>query len=159
MERLLFNKLPMKKTVFVLLILFSLRVSAQFYKSEDGVISFFSKAPLKNIEATSKHLVSLINNLTGEIVFSVSIQSFEFENKKMQEDFNEDFMDSDKFPVAGYKGKIHEIINWKKEGKYKVISTGVLTIHGVENTRTDTAEIKIEQGKLNLQGNFLVRVA
>src|ERR1700751_5814777 len=98
----------MKNIFFILLFISALTIKAQILKSTDGTVSFFSVAPIENIDATSKHFVSAINTTTNEIVFEVGIPSFQFKNGKMQEDFNQDFMDSDKYPVATYKGKINE---------------------------------------------------
>jgi hypothetical protein len=149
----------MQKLIFLLLLLFSLQVKAQTYKSENGTVSFFSEAPLENIDATSKHLVSAINIANGEIVFEVAIKSMQFENKKMQDDFNEDFMDSDKFPLAIYRGKINEKIDWLKNGTHKITSYGILTIHGVGKERADTATVIIKDGKIAMNGDFRVKVS
>jgi hypothetical protein len=131
----------------------------QLYKSTEGSVSFFSVAPIENIDATSKNIISIINTSTNEIVFDVAIKSFQFKRAKMQTDFNENFMNSAKYPVATYKGKINEKISWDKSGMYKVTSKGILTIHGVAKERTDTATIRIRGGLIRLESKFFVRVA
>jgi polyisoprenoid-binding protein YceI len=136
-----------------------LTAHAQFYKSTQGTAAFYSKAPLEDIDATSTHIVSGINSQTNEIAFSVAISSFEFRNKRMQDDFNEDFMDSDKYPYATYTGKINEKIDWSKPGTYKVTSNGSLTIHGVKKERLDSATITIKNKKIVLESEFKVHVA
>ncbi|HEY6162517.1 MAG TPA: YceI family protein [Bacteroidia bacterium] len=132
---------------------------AQTVKSEKGTVSFYSTAPLENIDATSQDLVSVLDASTGEIVFSVAMKSLAFKNKKMQEDFNENFMESEKYPKASYKGKINEKIDLSKDGNYKVTSTGTLTIHGVSKQRTDTTTLVVKNGKATLKGQFWVHVA
>jgi|ERR1051326_8644373 hypothetical protein len=137
----------------------ALGAGAQTLKSESGKATFYSSAPLENIDATSQNLVSVLDASSGEIAFTVAMTSFEFRNKKMQEDFNENFMESEKYPKARYTGKINEKIDLKKDGTYKVTSTGTLTIHGVSKQRTDTATLIVKNGKAELKGKFMVHVA
>ena len=153
----------MKKAIFILLG-FLVLVAFEFYpgsgilKSERGEVSFFSKAPIEDIDATSKNLVSVINTGTNEIAFYVSINSFQFDKPKMQTDFNENFMESGKHPVSSYKGKINEKIEWGKDGTHRITSKGILTIHGVAKERTDTATVNIKDGAVSMKSDFLVRV-
>jgi len=149
----------MKTSIFFILIVFVLPAKAQLYKSKEGSVSFFSKAPIENIEAVSKQITSIINTATNEIAFIVEIKTLQFRLEKMRDDFNEDFMESDKYPHATYDGKIKRKINWKNDGTYTVIAKGYLTIHGVEKERRDTATITIRNGEITLQSNFFVRVA
>jgi hypothetical protein len=136
-----------------------LQAISQLYKSEKGSVSFFSEAPLENIDALSKNMVSVMNVSTGEIVFSVKISSLQFKNPKMQEDFNENFMESSQYPVAVYTGKINEPINWSRDGTYKIAAKGKLSIHGITKERTDSATISITGGSIVLNSLFSVRVA
>lgn len=148
----------MKKTTLLLLFAFTLHAKAQLYKSHIGSVSFFSKAPLEDIDATSTKIVSMLNTSSNEIVFGIAIKSFQFRIQKMEDDFNENFMESDKYPDATYKGKINEKINWEKDGIYTVTARGILTIHGVSKERLDTATINIVDGKIELKSGFLIRV-
>jgi len=87
------------------------------------------------------------------------MRSFQFKNGKMQTDFNEHYLESDKYPNATYKGKIETNIHWQKPGTYKAVSKGTLTIHNTPKERTDTATVTISNGKINIKGGFLVRIA
>jgi hypothetical protein len=153
------KKQTMKNAAIFILCVLTFYAKAQLYKSTEGTVSFFSETAIENIDATSKNIESIIDCSTNEIVFSVAITSFQFRREKMQEDFNEDYMESDKYRDATYKGKINEKINWKKDGTYKITSQGVLTIHGVAKERTDTGTVSIQGGKITMKNNFLVRVA
>ena len=73
--------------------------------TKSATISFYSKAPMENIEATNKLGVSVIDKTTGQLEFSVLLKGFSFEKALMQEHFNENYVDSDLFPKAGFKGK------------------------------------------------------
>jgi FlaG/FlaF family flagellin (archaellin) len=149
----------MKNIALILLLAITVQANAQLYKSNEGNVSFFSKAPLEDIDANSKNIVSAINTATNEIAFSVGINSFLFKKEKMKQDFEEDYLQSDKYPEATYKGKISGKINWGKDGSYQVTSKGTLTIHGVGKERTDTATVTIKDGRVSLKSSFLVTVA
>ena len=151
----------MNMKTFVLALFFMLwqDLRAQLFRSTEGYISFFSVAPLENIEAGSKNIVSVLNPESNEIAFSVSVNSFQFKKQKMQDDFNEDFMESGKYPMATYKGKIQEQIDWKKEGSYTITSVGTLTVHGQSKDRKDTATITISQNEIRMNSQFKVTVS
>jgi hypothetical protein len=129
------------------------------YECTNGTISFLSWAPMETIGATSTHLISSMDTATNEIAYAIAISSFQFRNTRMQEDFNENFMESDKYPDAIYTGKIKNKIPWGKDGKYEVISTGKLTIHNISHERSDTAVAVIQHGEISLQGHFKLIVS
>jgi hypothetical protein len=124
-----------------------------------GKATFFSVAPIQNIDAVSYELKSELNTQTNDIAFKIPMRSFQFKNGKMQTDFNEDYLESDKYPDATYKGKIQGKIDWTHPGTYKAVSKGVLTIHNVSKERTDTATVTVSNGKINIKGDFSVRIA
>jgi polyisoprenoid-binding protein YceI len=124
----------MKKIIFVIaLITISTNLFAQKYMTRTGKVTFFSATPLENIEAFNNETSGVMNAANGEFIFQVPIQSFKFEKALMQEHFNENYMESSKYPKAEYKGTITDIssVNFKKDGAYKVNTKGKLTIHGV----------------------------
>ena len=100
------------KTVVLTLILagiFLLNARAQDkYFSKEGKISFFSKAPHEDIEAHSTGGIAILDLSNGEVVARVSIKSFEFEKKLMEEHFNENYLESDRYPHGEFKGFIEE---------------------------------------------------
>src|SRR5215470_3498590 len=101
----------MKKVVFLLLV-FTYCYSANAQDrllTRNGSISFYSKAPLENIEANTQTAVSVLDKKTGQVEFSVLIKSFTFEKALMQEHFNEDYLESDRFPKSSFKGRIDDI--------------------------------------------------
>ncbi|MFD1754070.1 YceI family protein [Rufibacter sediminis] len=124
-------------------------VAQSRYFTRTGHISFFSKAPLEDIEASTKQVVSFLDLKTGEMVFSVPMKMFQFRKSLMQEHFNENYVESDKYPKATFKGKVVNIqsVNLAQDNLYKVLIEGVLTIHGVDRpVRTEgTLEVKNKQ--------------
>lgn len=134
----------MRFTIFALLFSVSFGTYAQKYKSVESKVRFFSEATLENIAADNTDGSSVFDESTGDIVFSIPIKSFEFQKSLMQEHFNENYMESDKYPKSIFKGKV---IGFEKKGGLQNVSAeGELTIHGV------TKEVKID-GTMNLKDN------
>src|SRR5690606_2114368 len=103
---------------------------AQIYQSYKSETSFFSKAPLEDIEAHNDGGASVLNAGTHEIVFVVPIRGFQFRKSLMQEHFNENYMESETYPTATFKGKLQGF-DPSGEGSQNVVASGTLTIHGV----------------------------
>ena len=136
----------------------TLQSYAQMYMTKNGKISFFSTTSMENIEAVNNQAVSILNSGTGEIGFSVIIKGFLFKKALMQEHFNEDNMESDKYPKAMFKGVIADIanVNFNKEGDYSVKVNGNLTMHGITQKIAVNATIKIKEGKVFASSEFNV---
>lgn len=127
----------MKKMILVgVLVLVGSSSFAQKYMTRTGKISFYSSTPLETIEAVNNEVAAIMDAKTGEIVYQVANKSFKFQRALMQEHFNENYMESDKYPRSEYKGKITDVsrVNFSKDGTYNVNTTGSLTIHGVTKT-------------------------
>jgi hypothetical protein len=77
--------------------------------TKTGKISFFSKTPMEDIEAHNKATISVLDKTSGQLEFSVLMKGFEFEKALMQEHFNENYVESDKFPKANFKGRLADI--------------------------------------------------
>lgn len=96
----------------------------------------------------------MLNGVTKEIAVKVPIKSFVFPKSLMQEHFNENYMESDKYPYAIFKGKINEGIDFTKPGTYDVSATGKLNIHGVERDQTLKGKLTVQSGKALLDAAF-----
>lgn len=150
----------MKKAILLLLLLSGATIlKAQIYIAKTCEISFFSEAPLENIEAVNKSARPILSTATNDIQVKVPISNFKFEKALMQEHFNENYMETEKFPNAIFKGKIQENIDWSKDGQHKVTVKGSLEIHGVTKERTFEGTLTIKGGKIMIMSQFPVRVA
>lgn len=147
--------------VFVTLLLAVLPMDAQIYTAKDGstLISFFSSAPLEDIEAQNKGAVIIYKATTNDIQIRVSIQNFKFKNALMEEHFNENYMESTRFPNAEFRGKINEAFDQSKDGENKVTITGIMDIHGVKKEMTLNGTITKIGNEFKIQSKFQVRVA
>ncbi len=148
-------------TASVLLVLLAVAATTKdkYYRFESGKIHFFSEAPLENIEAEAKEFVAILNPDNRKFAFSVFINKFKFDKALMQEHFNENYMESEKYPKGTFSGVINENVDLLKDSTYKVTVTGKLTIHGVEKDRTMDATITVKKGKMDISSKFQVKLA
>lgn len=146
--------------IAVLLFSLPLSVLGQKYLTKNGRISFFSKTPIENIEAHNNQVNAAINITDGSVAFRVLIKSFVFEKALMQEHFNENYLESDKYPTSVFNGKIkdHGKINLSRNGTYPVEVTGSLTIHGVKKVVTINGTIEVKGNTLVGTSEFRIRL-
>lgn len=135
--------------------------NAQSYITKNGKISFFSKTSMENIDAVNNQAVSILNSTSGELAFSVLINGFLFKKALMQEHFNENYMESTKYPKATFSGKIDDLtkIDFGKDGAYNVSVTGNLMMHNVTNKITAPAVITVKGKKITANSTFKVALA
>jgi len=148
------------KRSFVLIIftMLALSVSAQKYMTKNGFISFFSHTPMEDITADNNQVAGIVDISTGELVFQVLIKSFHFERALMEEHFNENYMDSEKFPKSSFKGKITNLasLDLKKPGTYDVVAEGQLTIRDVTKPVTVKGTLEVTATGINTSAKFKI---
>ena len=147
---------------FAALVLFTTAVNAQDrYFTKTGTIAFFSKASLEDIEAKNKTVTAVLDTKSGAVQFSVQMKGFEFEKKLMQEHFNENYMESGKYPKADFKGAVanNSSVNYSKDGSYNVTVKGKMTIHGVTKDVEAPGTIKVSAGKIEATSTFNILLA
>lgn len=156
----------MKKILFIAIVLLMWigqtgLLAQEKYFTRDGKVSFYSKAPVENIEAHNNAATSVLDTETGRMEYEVLIKNFLFEKSLMQEHFNENYMESDKYPKSTFKGQIvnTDEVNFQKDGTYPVNVKGKLTIHGVTNPLKTDGKIFIEDGEISAEASFKVTVA
>ena len=147
-------------SVLMVVSYYNLQAQDRFY-TKSGQIIFFSKAPLESIEAGNKNVTCVLDTKTGQLQFVVLMKGFEFKKALMQEHFNENYLESDKFPKSVFKGSIDNIskIDFNKEGKYTVTITGQLTVHGETKTITAPAVFTIQKENVLAAAEFLINLA
>ncbi|MFN8256266.1 MAG: YceI family protein [Bacteroidales bacterium] len=154
----------MKKTFISILFIafagFILNAQANYF-TKTGKIQFFSKTAIENIEATNNQVVSTLNLEKGDISFGVLIKAFKFQNALMEEHFNENYMESTKFPKSTFKGKIDNLneINFKKPGKYNAKISGDLTIHGVTKPISAIAFFEVKDKTIGASSTLIIKPA
>ena len=121
------------------------------YFTKNGKISFSASSPLEKIEATNEKATSIVDISTGAIEFAVLMKAFTFEKALMQEHFNENYVESDKFPKASFKGTVTDIksVDIKKNGVYPVKVKGMLTLHGETKEVNADGTLTVKDGNIS----------
>lgn len=152
----------MKKAVLIMSLLVAVSVTfGQKFITKNGYIKFYSETPVETIEAHNRQVNSALDITTGDFVFKVLIKSFEFEKALMQEHFNENYMESDKFPDATFSGKILNLsaIDFTKDGKYEAEVEGDMKIHGETKKVKEKGTFEVSGGKITGKSVFMVHLA
>ena len=153
----------MKKIIITAVLLFSIiiEISAQKVYTKNGNISFFSTAPMENITADNNQVMSVLDTKAGDLLFSVLIKGFHFKKALMEEHFNENYMESNKYPKASFKGKINnnDKVNYSVNGNYSVNVSGELTVHGVTQKVSAPGTISIKSGNVSAESKFIIKLA
>jgi len=150
----------MKILSVIILILASFNVNAQDYLTRNGSISIYSHTDLEDVKGNNNEVVSLFNSATGSFDFKVAIKSFHFVKAAMEDHFNdENYMETDKYPKAGFSGKISNMadVNFSKDGVYTVTVSGNLTIKDVTKPVTAKGTITVKNNKVSVQSIFTVK--
>ncbi|MCX6333591.1 MAG: YceI family protein [Bacteroidia bacterium] len=146
------------KRIIVLFSLASLflALNAQKYMTRNGYIGFYSHTPMEDIKGDNNQAASVLDISTGEIVFQVLIKSFHFDKALMEEHFNENYMEFEKFPKSTFKGKITNLssVDFSKAGKYDVVVEGDLNIHDVTNKVSARGILEVVSGGINANSKF-----
>jgi len=149
----------MKKIVLAVIMLCGVSAAyAQKYMTRTGKITFYSATPLENIEAINNEVACVMNGENGEFIFQVPVKSFKFERSLMEEHFNENYMESTKYPKADYKGKITDLskVNFSKDGVYNVNTKGKMKMHGVSKDVELPGSITVKGDKITVYCLFKI---
>jgi len=149
----------MLKKIFVLILLatsFGVYGQGKFI-AKNAFISFYSSTPMEDILGESNEAVTILDSDKGEVIFQAIMTTFHFKRALMEEHFNENYMESSKFPKAKFKGTIEGFNkDMLKAPLANVKITGVLNVHGVDKTITVPGTIGMENGKLVATSKFKV---
>lgn len=146
---------------------------AQKYMTRTGKVSFFSSTPVENIEAINNETGAIFSSEDRSFTFIVPVKSFRFANATMQDHFNDNYMESDKYPRAEFKGNVVKIALSPQDtlavsgqsikdilennGTYPVSVTGRLTIHGVTRDVTIPGTLAVKGKELTAHAKFMVK--
>ena len=127
---------------------------SQKYISKEAKVTFFSEAPIENITAVNKKATSILDITTGDIVFSVPINQFEFKKSLMKKHFNENYMDSELYPKSTFRGNIGKLP--VSPAIDKSVAIGSLNIHGVTKKIEVRGEVVVNTDEIIVRAKFPV---
>jgi polyisoprenoid-binding protein YceI len=110
--------------------------NGQQFMTRSGQVHFFSETAMENIEAENAQMSGLLDVTNGGFAFQVQMRAFHFEKALMEEHFNENYVESEKFPKATFQGSIRDWqAGWKDGETHDVVATGSFDFHGVKQDR------------------------
>lgn len=147
----------------MLIVVFATSSFGQKYFTKTGKINFdaTSATSPEKVTGINRSVTCVVDVKTGNMQFAALMKSFEFERALMQEHFNENYVESEKFPKAEFKGTITDnvSVDYTKDGTHTVKVKGKLTMHGETRDVETTGKIIIQGGKINTAADFAVELA
>lgn len=150
------------RTIYLMLFLLSLPswTDAQDrYITRQGFISFYSHTSVEDIEAVNNQVLSIVDLSNGAVAVSLLMKSFQFEKALMQEHFNENYIESDKYPKASFQGKIENLQSVLSGENGVAVVKGDLTVHGITKPITMEGKLGITDHLVKFEGKFMVTVS
>ena len=145
-------------TIFCCFLFVGMSNSQERYLTKSGTINFFSKTALEDITADNDQVLSIVDATRGKMAISILMKSFLFKKALMQEHFNENYVESDKYPKATFKG---DILNFDavSETASLLKVKGILTIHGVSKEIMIEANFTKINDAILVVGGFMINLA
>lgn len=128
------------------------------FLTNEGSVSFYSHTPLEDITASNNKVASVIATASGAVAVIMKMTDFQFEKKRMQEHFNENYVESEKYPKATFNGSIKEnaAVDYTTPGTYKVQVEGDITIHGTTNPVSAEGTVEVTASGIIARTKFLL---
>jgi hypothetical protein len=152
----------MKKNILLIMVSVSSIVFSQKKMiTKSGTITFEASVPsFEEVKATNYTVTFVLNPATGEIASLALIKGFEFKIALMEEHFNENFIESDQFPKAIFKGKIEDFdVNSLTAHPKDFVLKGQLELHGITKDINIMAKISRTSLVIKLSSNFSVNAS
>ena len=132
------------------------------YLTKAGYISFFSASIMEDIEARNNKVAAVVDLSTGQMAFSVPVREFQFKRTLMQEHFNENYMESDKYPKATFTGQVAnaaQVLKLLPAATQNVEVEGQMTLHGVTHKVAVSGTLQLRDGQVVVFAYFNIAPA
>jgi len=148
----------MKKIILLLFVCcFFIKSYSQLYITKTGFIGFYSKTSFEDIKAENNQVYAVIDAGKKNIAFSLLVKGFLFPKELMQEHFNENYAETDKYPKANFIGNFSGDLNTSKDGMYNVNVKGQLSFHNTTKPVESSAILEVKAGKILGQAQFKLK--
>ena len=129
----------------------------QNYLTKTGFIGFYSKTSLEDINAENNQVYAVLDPVSHHMAFALLLKGFIFTKELMQEHFNENYVESDKYPKATFSGTCSGEMDFNKDGIYQIVIKGDLTLHGVTKPIETTAELDVKKDHITGSSTFKLK--
>jgi hypothetical protein len=149
----------------MLTLLIGLEAGAQsapgtLFKLRKSEVSFISDAPMERINATCTLAVGVIDRALRTFAIRIPIRDFVGFNSRLQrEHFNENYLESGRFPYALFEGRIIEAVDFTKPGIYAVRAKGRFELHGISKERIIPCQITVTNDGVRTKSTFDIELA
>jgi len=143
--------------ILLLIVCFSKEGICQNYMTKTGFVGFYSKTPLEDIKGENNQVYAILDPASRHIAFALLLKGFIFPKELMQEHFNENYVESDKYPKATFSGACSGDMDLAKEGIYQVVVKGTISLHGVTQPIETTAQIEVKSGQILGTSSFRLK--
>ena len=148
----------MNKLILFAIVLISQSIAAQKYFTRTGTTKFkASVEAFEPVKAVNKSTTAILVLDSGDIASQLFVSAFKFKVALMQEHFNENYMDSDKYPKATFRGKLQDFNMSDLSNEKEYTLKGTLTVRGIKKEIETTAKVKMTDGKISLASSFFVK--
>lgn len=130
---------------------------SQNYMTKTGFIGFYSKTPFEDIKGENNQVYAILDPATHHLAFALLLKGFIFPKELMQEHFNENYVESDKYPKATFAGVCSGDMDLDKEGIYQIVIKGSLSLHGVTQSLETTAQLEVKKGQILGTSSFRIK--
>lgn len=147
--------------LFLLALLLGSPAFSQKFFTQDAKVKFLSETPIEKIDATNNSGTIVLDPAAGRVECKVLIKNFLFEKALMQEHFNENYMESTKYPNATFKGNVTNPgeVSFTKDGTYTAKLSGTMSMHGVEKPADIVGKVTVKNGVISVHSDFAVAPA
>lgn len=152
----------MKTTITLFLMLCMTTLFAQDKLiTKNGKVTFEASVPaFEEVKATNENVTCILNTKTGEIASLVLIKGFRFKIALMEEHFNENYMESNKYPKATFRGTLSDFDVNKLTSSFTDFSiNGKLEVHGKTKDITSKAQVRKTGNGIEIVTNFDVNAS
>jgi hypothetical protein len=123
-------------------------------------VDFISEAPMERVAASTNACAGMIELKQRSFAVQVPVRSFEGFNSPLQrEHFNENYLESTKFPTITFQGRIIESTDLSKSGTYRLRAKGEFMVHGVMQERIIECVCVVTDAGLRVTAQFNVELA
>jgi YceI-like domain len=143
--------------IISLVICFTLTGTCQNYITKTGFIGFYSQTPLEDIKAENNQVYAILDPVNRHLAFALLLKGFIFPKELMQEHFNENYIESDKYPKATFTGICSGDMELSKDGIYQVVIKGDLNLHGITKALETTALLEVKNGRILGSSSFKLK--
>jgi polyisoprenoid-binding protein YceI len=147
----------LKNCIFLVIAFSSFQGVAQNFITKTGFIGFYSKTSLEDIQGENNQVYAVLDPASHHLAFAVLLKGFIFPKELMQEHFNENYVESDKFPKATFSGTCSGDMDLSKDGVYQVVVKGDLNLHGVTRALETTGQLEVKNGKITGSSAFKIK--